>query len=236
MIKIPLRRRQADIIPSGASHGLDPVLGLQERNQRNLLEIFSVAQPVIEEMAKIKPESWRNMRGLFTALESTFGTSQITAGALKPTSMFMNMGYNMLSGLLSPVMVGINNISNQVESFALQYQTGAVIGGVAGGLLGAYLGSPTLGALFGALVGAGLEALLVNPDPRDPPRYYPPDLDILKRFPADPIEEIANQTRNWMNYNAGFAPTLMPPSRGYLVNRYVGGEEGFETIGRQGGR
>ena len=66
-------RRPTDILPTGADDK-DPLLGLQERNQRNLLDVLQAATPIIEEMAKVKPETWRSMKGLFTSLESSFGT------------------------------------------------------------------------------------------------------------------------------------------------------------------
>ena len=151
------RRRQADILSPLGTSGLDPIRGLQERNQRNLLEIFSAAKPVIEEMAKVKPESWRNMRGLFTALERGFGA--VGQGFLKPVQMLQSRAENVLEGFLAPVMVGINNISNRIEAFALQNQTGATIGAITGGIIGAFFGGHwALGAIFGSMIGSQIEA------------------------------------------------------------------------------
>lgn len=210
---------------------------LQVRNQRNLVETLKAAEPVIEEIAKVKPESWRNMRGLFTALEGTFGISQIAGGALKPLSMVRNRASNVLEGLLAPLMVGINDVSNKVEAFALSNQRGAIGGAIAGGVLGAFMGHPALGALFGSLVGAGLQSIVGNL-PQEGPGYYPYDPDIIDQFPADPIEDIANRTRNWVNYQAGFAANLNPISRNYLINnaRFVNRANPTGLLGRRGGR
>jgi hypothetical protein len=127
---------------------------LQNRNQTQLLEILGAATPIIEEIAKVKPETWRSMTGLFSGLEKTFG------GALRPARMIQNRFMNMFQGALAPVQVQLNNISNQVESFALQNQTGAIIGAAAGFVAGFVLpGGPLLwGTLFGGL-GAAYESL-----------------------------------------------------------------------------
>ncbi len=168
-------RRQTDITnPSGTS-GLDPLRGLQERNERNLLEIFSAATPILEEMAKVKPETWRSMTGLFTALESTFGTGvkAIGQGFLRPRNMLQNQLTNMAEGFLAPVMVGLNNLSNQVESYALQNPTGAtwgaVIGGAVLGIIGLYYGGAVtgmwafqLGSMIGGAIGAAIEGGLID--------------------------------------------------------------------------
>jgi hypothetical protein len=155
-----MSRRQADILNPTGTGDLSPIRGLQERNQRNLLEIFSAAKPVLEEIAKVKPETWRSMSGLFTALEGTFGrgVEMIAGGALRPLGMLQNRFTNMLEGFLAPVMVAVNNISNQIESFALQNQQGATIGAIGGGIIGAFFGHPYLGAIFGSLLGAGVES------------------------------------------------------------------------------
>lgn len=151
------------IVPGLSNQAL--IRGLQERNQHNLLEIFRAATPIMEEIAKVKPESWRNMRGLFTALESTFGIAQIGAGFQKPLNMLRNRASNVMEAALAPVMVGLNNISNQVESFALSNQTGAIIGGLTGTLIGAYFGpvASSLLGMFGSLIGGGIESIIRDP-------------------------------------------------------------------------
>ena len=211
---------------------------LQERNQRNLVEILRAAEPVMEEIAKVKPESWRNMRGLFTALEGTFGVSQIGAGALTPRNMMRNMTNNMFQGILAPVMVGLNSLSNRVEAFALQYQTGATGGAIAGGILGIFVGNPTLGSIFGALVGAGFEALLTNPDPRDRggAGYYPVDEDVMSQFSWWNQEDPTDRIRNWMNYDAGFASNINPVSRDFSMYYRIITGRGITQVNRQGGR
>ena len=140
---------------------LDPIPGLQERNQRNLLDILQAATPIIEEIAKVKPETWRSMTGLFTALENTFGLGGVKVlgqGALTPLRSLQNRAANVFEGFLAPVMVGINNISNQIESVALANQMGATLGAIGGGILGFFLGHPGLGAVFGGLLGANIES------------------------------------------------------------------------------
>ena len=145
--------------PRGSGVGRDFLAGLQERNQRNLIEVLKAAEPVIEEIAKVKPESWRNMRGLFTALEGTFGVSQIGGAILRPQQMLQNQFMNTMEGVLAPVMVGINQISNQVESFAMQNQRGAAIGGAIGFVAGYVLpGGPLLWGMIGGFAGASVEA------------------------------------------------------------------------------
>lgn len=154
-------RRQADILDPSGTTGLDPIPGLQERNKRNLLDVLQAATPVIAEMAKVKPETWRSMTGLFTALESTFGTGVKTIGQgfLRPARMLRNIGMNVMEGFLAPVMVGLNNISNQVESYALANQIGATIGAGIGFLAGYLLpGSNLLWAMIGGGLGAAIEA------------------------------------------------------------------------------
>lgn len=211
---------------------------LQQRNQRNLLDIFRAATPIMEEIAKVKPETWRSMTGLFTALEGTFGIQQIGGGALKPLGMVQNQVSNFLEGALSPVMVGINNLSNQIESFALANPIGSVVGGIAGGIIGAFFLHPVLGALFGSLLGAGLEHILTNPFPTGGgggSGYYPLDPDFIRDNPPSALDLIADRTRNWMNYDAGFAPTINPLSRTFWSYRIVM-DQGLVGIGRQGGR
>jgi hypothetical protein len=109
---------------------------LQNRNRTQLLEILDAATPVIEEIAKVRPQTWRDMSGLFTALEGTFGIGgglrQIGRGALKPVSMLKNRAMNMMEGVLAPVMIGINRIGNRVEALALQNQGGAIAGAATG--------------------------------------------------------------------------------------------------------
>lgn len=135
---------------------------LQEKNLGNLLEIFSAATPVLEEIAKVKPETWRQMTGLFTALEKTFGTTvqKIGQGFLTPRKLIVNRFKNTMMGHLGPLMVQLNNIQNQVEAFALQNPQGAAIGSTIG-ILGYYWG-PTVGAITmiaGGLLGAVLESV-----------------------------------------------------------------------------
>ena len=167
MIIIPFRN-QADIIPTGANE-LDPLIGLQERNQRNLLDVLQAATPIIEEMAKVKPETWRSMKGLFTSLESSFGTGVKTLGQgfLAPFNQMQGRIMNMTEGFLAPVMIGINNISNQLESFALENALGTTIGSTIGFIAGFKLpGGPLLWSMIGGAVGGGIEAgfpLLTNP-------------------------------------------------------------------------
>lgn len=175
MIKIPLFRRQVDILsPSGTGVGQTFLQGLQERNQRNLLEIFNAARPILEEIAKVKPETWRTMSGLFKAMEGTFGTGikAIGQGFLKPFQMVQNRAMNVMEGFLAPVMVAINNVSNQVESFALQNQMGATIGAGIGFIAGFILpGSNLLWAMIGGAVGAWYESIIrqgEDPTPWDP--------------------------------------------------------------------
>lgn len=157
MIKI--FRRQADILDPSGTSGLDPIPGLQERNKRNLLDVLQAARPIIAEMAKVKPETWRSMSGLFTALEGTFGTGvrAIGQGFLRPANMLQNRLMNTFEGFLAPVMVGLNNIANQVESYALQNQQGATLGAISGGIIGAFIGHPALGAIFGSMLGSFLQ-------------------------------------------------------------------------------
>lgn len=168
MIKISFRR-QADILDPSGTSGLDPIPGLQERNKRNLLDVLQAAQPIIAEMAKVKPETWRSMSGLFTALEGTFGTGVRTIGQgfLRPANMLQNRLMNTFEGFLTPVMVGLNSLSNQLESFALQNQVGATIGAGIGFIAGFKLpGGPLLWSMIGSFVGAGVEAgvpIITNP-------------------------------------------------------------------------
>lgn len=157
-------RKEADIIPSGVgTHGLDPIKGLQERNLGNLLEIFAAATPVLEEIAKVKPETWRSMTGLFTALEATFGTTvkKIGEGFLTPQSLLKTRLMNTIEGSLAPIMVEINNIANQAEAWALQNQTGVAIGATIGYIAGFALpGSPFVWQLFGAVYGGIYEQFI----------------------------------------------------------------------------
>lgn len=142
--------------------------GFQERNQRNLLDIFTAAKPVMEEIAKVKPETWRNMSGLFKALEGTFGVGQIGAGFTKPLSMLQNRASNVLEGALAPIMIEINKVSNQVETFALANQQGAIIGASIGFIAGYVLpGSPLLWGMIGGAIGAFVQGA-PPPDPSGP--------------------------------------------------------------------
>ncbi|KKN16414.1 hypothetical protein LCGC14_0976220 [marine sediment metagenome] len=140
--------------------------GFQERNQRNLLDIFSAAKPVMEEIAKVKPETWRNMSGLFKALEGTFGVGQIGAGFTKPLSMLQNRASNVLEGALAPIMIEINKVSNQVEVAALANRQGATIGAVIGFVAGYVLpGSPLLWSMIGGALGTFIQAGITDDHP-----------------------------------------------------------------------
>ena len=181
-------RRQADILsPSGTGVGQDFLLGLQDRNRSNLLEIFSAATPVMEEMAKVKPESWRNMRGLFTALESTFGIQTIMSGALKPAQMIGNQATNFLSGALAPLMIGINNIKRDIERRAMANPIPTLVGTGIGFVAGFMLAGPA-GAQLGSMLGGFLGSTF-GPEPAS----YNQMQDILSFFgltllgpPSDP--------------------------------------------------
>lgn len=131
--------------------------GLQARNQRNLLEIFNAASPVIEEIAKTKPETWRRAREFFKGLSGAFGVvQQIGGGVLTPFRALRARTTAGVEGLLTPVMVGINRVSSQIESKALQNQQGAIVGaGVGYALSFALPGGPLLWSLL--LAGAGIQ-------------------------------------------------------------------------------
>lgn len=154
MIIIFGRNRNVNIRPSQTFF----LPAVQERNKQNLLNILEAATPIIEEIAKVKPETWNSMRGVFSGIAQTFGVG--ISGAATPFNMGRNRFMNVFQGALAPLQVGLNNLSNQVESFALQNQTGAIAGGIGGGILGAFIGHPALGALFGSMVGAGFQALV----------------------------------------------------------------------------
>ena len=62
--------RRADIInPLGTGAGRDFLVGYQERNKQNLLEVLHAAEPVIAEIAKVKPQTWKSMKGIFSSME-----------------------------------------------------------------------------------------------------------------------------------------------------------------------
>ena len=115
----------------------------------------------MEEIAKVKPQSWRNMKGLFTALDNTFGVQQVLTGGLKPAQMLQNQATNFLGGALAPLYVGLNNIQRSIERRALENPLPTLIGTGIGFALGFILpGSNMLWAMAGGFIGS-----LFGPEP-----------------------------------------------------------------------
>jgi len=128
---------------------------------------MNAAAPVIEELAEVKPNTWRQMKGLFNSMEQV-GRMNILGnftGKMQQAAMFpMNvlttrLGF-MLEGLMMPMLPLVNKITMAYQSYVMANQTGALIGGGIGLIIGWKFGVPTLGALVGSSVGAGIEESL----------------------------------------------------------------------------
>jgi hypothetical protein len=164
------RRSRPTILAGGASEreaGLDLLPGLQERNKEQLLDIFKAATPVLTEISKVNPETWRNMQGIFSALNQTYGVG----GALRAVSGGLSAGKDIAMGNVANLMesyfmgttLALANLQKLIESKSLENQVGSAVGGgigeIAGTLIGIYFRNPQLGALFGGMIG-GLIGLL----------------------------------------------------------------------------
>ena len=141
----------------------------QEANREQLLEILSVAEPVIEELAKVKPETWRTMKGIFTSMErgmsNMFGQpiARLKGAAMSPFNLLSAQMSNTMEHLMMPINAYLNSAINSYESWLMRNQaaqTGAAVGTGIGFVLGYVIGMGPWGALlggaFGSLIGGAL--------------------------------------------------------------------------------
>ncbi|KKN56982.1 hypothetical protein LCGC14_0567040 [marine sediment metagenome] len=123
---------------------------------------------VAKELAKVKPESWRNFKEGIQGLGAISGSpiAAARAGIQAPFSQIstqVGFGFqsaiqpftNQLSGL-------VNQLSNATQPFLQRNIIGAGIGATVGAILGSFLPGPgtTVGAILGGFVGAGIQSLL----------------------------------------------------------------------------
>lgn len=164
-------RSPANISPPGK----DPfstqqhIQALSMRNKEQFVERMEAAAPVIEEMADVKPSTWRQMKGLFSSMESVgrmnmFGnfTGRMQQAAMFPLNILTTRLGFMLEGLMMPIMPIINKMVMTYEAYVMANQTGALIGGGIGAIVGSivpWFGTMT-GAMLGSAIGAGVEESL----------------------------------------------------------------------------
>ena len=106
---------------------------LSQRNKQDFLERMNAAKPVMEEMAKVRPETWQMMKGTFQSLENVgrMGGLGSLVGGLQQGAMmpFRVLGGRMqfaMERLTMPMMTHVNRITNAYESFIMENQTGAL--------------------------------------------------------------------------------------------------------------
>ena len=91
------------------------IMALSQRNKELFLERMGAAAPVVEELAKVKPSTWRTMKGFFSSLESvgrsgilTNFTGRIQQAALLPMNILQNRVAFMVEGLMMPLLPIVN--------------------------------------------------------------------------------------------------------------------------------
>ena len=146
------------------------ISALSQRNRQDFLERMGAAEPVVEELAKVEPSTWREMKGIFNSMEQVgrmnmFGnfTGRMQQAAMFPMNVMFNRVGFMLEQLFLPMMPLINKVTIAYENFVMSNQTGALIGGGIGMIVGLYLpGGPILWGIIGSTVGAGIEESLTH--------------------------------------------------------------------------
>lgn len=143
------------------------IQALSMRNREDFLERITAATPIIEELVKVEPSTWRQMGGLFMAMQAVgmmnmLGnfTGKMQQAAMFPMNVLTSRVGFMLEGLMMPMLPIINKVTMAYEAFVMQNQTGALIGGGIGIILGSLVGHPMLGMFIGSTVGGGVQAAL----------------------------------------------------------------------------
>ena len=142
------------------------IQALSMRNKEQFAERMTAAAPVVEELAKVQPSTWRDMRGLFTSMALVGGmnmlgnfTGRMKQAAMLPMNVLTNRLGFMLESVMMPLMPIVNKATMAYESFVMDNQAGALIGGGIGLLVGfAIPGGPLLWGIIGAGIGAGIQA------------------------------------------------------------------------------
>jgi len=142
-------------------------MALSQRNKEQFAERMGAAAPVVEELAKVEASTWRQMKGLFSSLESVGRsgmysnfTGRMQQAALLPLNVLQNRLAFMIEGWMMPLLPLVNQAVQSYENYVMKNQTGAMIGGTLGLLIGALLGQPLLGGFLGGGIGAGVEESL----------------------------------------------------------------------------
>lgn len=165
MIIITIRRPTSDRF-NAQQH----IQALSMRNKDEFLERMTAAAPVVEELANVKPSTWRDMRGLFTSMALVGGmnmlgnfTGRMQQAAMFPMNVITNRVGFMLEGLMMPLMPIVNKAIMSYESFVMANQTGALIGGGIGFIVGNWLpGGPILWGLIGSGIGVFIERIFTR--------------------------------------------------------------------------
>ena len=137
---------------------------LSQRNKELFLDKMEAATPVIAELAKVTPNTWKSMKGLFTSVENVmrmtpFGNigQRLQQSAMMPFSSIRNRASFMMEQLFMPMMPIVNKEVIGYETYIMQNQTGALIGGGIGAIVGLWLPG---GSVLWGLIGAGIGSLV----------------------------------------------------------------------------
>lgn len=142
------------------------IQALSQRNKAEYLERIGAATPIIEELVKVKPSTWTQVKGLFTSMEAVGRMGMLgnvgmrmQQAAMFPMNIMQNRIEFMLESLFMPLLPIVNRAVSAYESYVMKNQTGALIGGAIGMLVGLALpGGPMMWGLIGGGIGAGIEA------------------------------------------------------------------------------
>ena len=135
------------------------------RNREQFVERMNAAAPVIEELAEVKASTWRQMKGLFSSMESVGRMNMLGnfTGRMQQAAMFpMNVMTNrlgfMLEGIMMPLMPIVNKAAMAYEAYVMANQTGALVGGLIGMGIGSIV--PWFGTITGGIIGAGIGSFI----------------------------------------------------------------------------
>lgn len=177
------------------------------RNREQFLEKMRAAAPVIEELADVKPTTWRQMKGLFSSMEAVgrMGMLGNISGRLKQAAMFpMNVLTTRVEFLLEQMFMPLLPIVNKAiityEGFVMANQTGALIGGGIGLIIGAIFGHPMAGAMLGALSGGAIESAA---------RSFTSPMSIGERIA--PIRELLESGETWESMTTPVPESMEAP-------------------------
>lgn len=145
----------------------DPrTLGVASQTFREDFEMKGLLA-VSKELAKVKPESWRNFKEGIQSLGSTFGSPLAAArqGFQAPFNQLgAQIGFSVQSAfqpITNQLSGFINQIANRAQPLIQQNLLGAGIGLTAGAIIGSFIPGvgTTIGAILGGFVGAGIGSL-----------------------------------------------------------------------------